>query len=550
VRANRGITRQVGGRGDRRGPRWRGRPAVALVTTALMLAALLLSGTPAAHADASFIPQALKEGGSLTVLEVGTDQGSWPGGLDPGTSDTPASNMDEENAIFGSLFELAGKNGTLVPDLATGYKILDGGRTVDILIRPGVKFSDGTPLNSAAVVFNWNRDLQLKSNDFPSWPLVAHDPFTTAGPDTAVIHFTKPYTPVISTFHIHDVNWIVSPTALKTMGETKFKFAPVGAGPFTVVSDTPSSVLVLKKNPNYWQTGLPYLDSLTFKAVNSDESALEAMQAGQGQAYVGLSTLQLEKSFSSSYTVTSQETADPRDVQFNTTKAPFNNKLAREAIYYATDAATLDRQLFNDITPVVQGFTGPGGLFYNPTVSGYRGYDLAKARALVKQLGGLSFTLLGTDIGVTKTIDEALQAMWAAAGMKVTLNLVADLSADIQQFQSNSWQVSAGADGSYDPAGGVGVWFFFLSSSPYSGVKDPKLDALINKATEVPEAQRGAVYQQTAEYMSDNAYAVQLFPEFVFNVADKDIYAPCLTTVCPTIETVPEIWWQNAGFTK
>jgi peptide/nickel transport system substrate-binding protein len=543
------------GMGHGRLPRHRRiRPVFSVLVAATMCAPLLLSVTTETTAASAATPAlalpTLKEGGSFTAFETGTEDGSWPGGLDPGTSDTPAANMDEENAVFGSLFELAGKNGTLVPDLATGYKILDGGKTVDVFVRHGVEFSDGTPFNAAAVVFNWRRDFRLKDNDLPSWPITTTDPFTTDGPYTAVIHFSKAYTPVITSFHIHDVNWIVSPTALAKMGEAKFRITPVGAGPFTVVSDTVSSELVLKKNPHYWQKGLPYLDNLTFKSTASDETALEAMQAGQGQAYIGMSTLELEKSFASSYTVTSEETADPRDVQFNTTKAPFNNKLAREAVYYATDAAVLDKQLDDDITPVVQGFTGPGGLFYEPTVPGYREYDLAKAKALVKQLGGLSFTLLGTDMADVKTLDEALQTMWQAAGMKVNLNLVADLQADIQQFQANSWQTSAGADGSYDPAGGVGVWFWFLSTSPYSGVHDPKMNALIDKATEVPESQRGAVYQQAAEYISNNAYAVQLFPEYVFNIADKDVYGPCLTTVCPTIETVPEVWWQNVGYTK
>src|SRR5438105_1700104 len=60
-------------------------------------------------------------------------------------------------------------------------------------------------------------------------------------------------------------DWIASPAAVQKMGEKAFAQKPVGAGPFMVVSNTPSSVLVLKKNPGYWQKGRPYLDSLTFK---------------------------------------------------------------------------------------------------------------------------------------------------------------------------------------------------------------------------------------------------------------------------------------------
>lgn len=504
----------------------------------------------AASGQGSFVPRKLKHGGSLTVLEVAAVGGEWTTGLDPATSFTPATNMDIENSVFGSLFELVGPKGQLVPDLATGYQILDGGKTVNIFLRKGVKFSDGTPFNAQAVVFNWDRDFQLKANDLPNWPIASSNPFTVAGPYTAVIHFATPYTPVINTIHIHDVNWIVSPTALSKMGEQQFRLTPVGAGPFTVVSNTVNSQIVLKKNPLYWQKGLPYLNKLTIKSVASDESALEALQSGQAQAYVGMSTLQLLKSYQSSFTVTAQESADPLDVQLNTTKAPFNNIIAREAVYYATDASLLDKRLFDDLTPVVEGFTGPGGLFYQPHVPGYRTYDLAKAKALVKQLGGISFTLLGSSGGSQQTLDEALQTEWKAAGMKVNLQVSPDLTARIQTFLQNDWQASPGGDGSFDPAGGVGDWFWFLSTSPYSGVHDPTLDALIEKANQVPESQRGAVYQQVAEYQSSHALAVQLFPSFEFNVADHDVYAPCLTTVCPTSETAPEVWWQNAGYTR
>jgi ABC-type transport system substrate-binding protein len=514
-----------------------------------ILAALILPA-PIAQAQSSFTPQPVKNGGSLTILEVQGGDGSWLTGLDPGTSLTPASNMDEMNSIYGSLFELAGKNGQNIPDLATSYKISKDGKTVDIFLRHGVTFSDGTPFNASAVVFNWTRDFQMKANDDPSWPITTTNPFTTAGRYTAVIHLTRPYTPLISTIHIHDVNWIVSPTSLQKMGEAAFKLAPVGAGPFIVAKDTPPTELQLKPNPNYWEKGKPYLDSLTFKAVSTDQSALDAMQAGQAQGYIDLTNHTLVKNFQASFKVTSEESADPLDVQFNTTKPPFNNIKAREAVYYATDAATLDQKIYGGTTPLVQGITGPGGLFYHQKVPGYRTYNLAKAKALVQQLGGLSFSLLGGATGNGLAESEALQAMWKEAGMNVTLTLSPDLTSRIESFQHNDWQISPGGDGSWDPAGGVGVWFFFLSDSLYTGVHDPKLDALINKATTVPTEQRDAVYQSVAKYISDHALAVQLFPAAVWNVAAKNVYAPCLTTVCPTIETVPEVLWQDAGYHK
>ena len=77
--------------------------------------------------------------------------------------------------------------------------------------------------------------------------------------------------------------------------------------------------------------------------------------------------------------------------------------------------------MFSNLYPVTQGFTGPGGICYEPTVPGYPAYDLAKAKALVKQLGGLTVNLGTIQNLVAQETTEALQTEWAAAGIKTTI---------------------------------------------------------------------------------------------------------------------------------
>ena len=222
------------------------------------------------------------------------------------------------------------------------------------------------------------------------------------------------------------------------------------------MSDTLSSQLVLKKNPGYWQTGRPYLDSLTFKTVGSDEAAYEAMLAGQGQVYEDMSTPSLVKQAAQHFNVENQLSTSPYDLQLNTLAPPFNNKLAREAIYAATDFAPILQHVFSNLYPVTQGFTGPGGICYEPTVPGYPPYDLAKAKALVQQLGGLTVNLGTIQNLVAQETTEALQTEWNAAGIKTTIASY-PLAGLIAQFTSKKWQAMVQTAGSYDPAAGVGV---------------------------------------------------------------------------------------------
>ncbi len=167
-------------------------------------------------------------------------------------------------SVFGQLFELQ-PDGSVRSDLASGYTISPDGMTVTINLRQGVKFSDGTTLDANAVVWNFKRDFQLGCTCAPAWPVhrtgkvgptgpsgpLGNDVLTTPDDHTVVIHLLSPDGAFIDQMFDSIPNWIASPTAYNKAGEKKFAQFPVGAGPFTVVSDTFSTQLVAKKNPLY-----------------------------------------------------------------------------------------------------------------------------------------------------------------------------------------------------------------------------------------------------------------------------------------------------------
>jgi peptide/nickel transport system substrate-binding protein len=488
-----------------------------------------------------------KPGGSLTVLELGGYAGAWPTGLDPATNVNGAADQDQMNSIFGQLFQLA-SGGKLIPDLAASATPSAGGKTWTITLQPNLKFSDGTPLDAAAVVSNWQRDLANPCTCKPILPPVKS--ITAPNSTTVQITMAAPDGAFQNQLLVANLNWIASPTALKSMGEQAFKIKPVGAGPFTVVSDTLSNTLVLKKNPNYWQTGRPYLDNLTFKATADDESALEALQSGGAQAYDGMATPSLVSTYKSHFTTTEQPATSPYDIQLNTTAPPFNNIKARQAIYYATDAAIIDQKLFGNQFQVVQGFTAPGGLFYYPNVPGYPTYDLNKAKALVKEIGGLNVNFFTLASPVNQNFMEALQTLWKEAGINTSIHLYS-LAGLIQQFDTKKWQAALQTAGAWDPAAGVGLGFRFLSVSPFSGVHDPKLDALIlGGQALVNPAARDKVYQQAAQYIAKNADGPFLFPLASWNVAVHGVQGPGLTTVIPSVVVNTPPLWQEVSYTQ
>jgi peptide/nickel transport system substrate-binding protein len=554
--SDRGIKRTHDAHGARghvrrlRGWRIAGRPAGRLLIAGLCAAIAALGASWASASAAAPTAQSAAAGGSLTALLNQGYEGAWPTGLDPATNTNGAANQDLMNAIFGNLFEL-GPKGKIIDDLATGYSFSDGNDQVNITIRNGVKFSNGDPFTASMVAQNITRDLSSSCTCSPKsvWPGLATPAVTTSG-DVVQLHFSAPYSAVIHTFIDSDANWIADLNAEQSEGENTFQSTPIGAGPFTVVSDTLSQELVLKRNPTYWQKGHPLLQNLTFKTVANDEAGYEAMLAGQGQVYVDASTPSIETQAAKKFKVVEEASTSPYDLQLNTSIPPFNNQLAREAIYYATNAKQIVAKLFAGKYPLTQSFTAPGGLFYEPKVAGYIGYNLAKAKAIVKQLGGLTINLATIDVPVADETTLELAAQWQQAGMTVTTNEYT-LTPLIGQFIGGKWQAFLQTAGSWDPAAGVGVAFRFGSMSPFSGVHDKALDTLLNNAaSSFKTADRTKDYAAAAAYIAKQAYGPFLFSWAPDQIFAKNVRGPGLSTPLPAVVVSSNVLWEDVTVKK
>jgi peptide/nickel transport system substrate-binding protein len=523
----------------------------AALVAALMLVAACGGGGGGGGQGAAAPTGPPQRGGELTVLEDSAFAGGWPSGLDPATSTTGGANVSQLGAIFGGLFTLTaaddGSDAKITPNQVESYELADNGRTLRLKIRSGITFSDGTPFDAQAVAFNFTRDVTSTCTCAPRWPLVADNPITVEDPLTVVVKFSQPNAAVVSSFPSSNVNWIVSPTALQKAGPDQFKVNPVGAGPFTVVSNQLSSLLVLQRNPTYFKPDRPYLDKLTFQSIGGDQPAYQALLAGQAQAYEGLSTTPLLDAAQQqgALSVTVQPATSPYVIQLNTKAAPFDDVRARQAIYAATDFDSIAKGVFKGLYPVSQDFTGPGGLFHREKVEGYPPFDLEKAKQLVQQLGGLTVNLGTLRAYVAQQVMTALQTQWQAAGITVKTENY-ELSNLVQQFNSGKWQAMLQTAGAWDPASGVGVAFRFSSTSPFSGVADPQLDQMLNSAAaSVDQGQRAQLYTQAGKYISDNAYAPFGLAFAPANLATKGVYGPGLTTKIPPLVVNSGIIWDE-----
>ncbi|MBO0694352.1 MAG: ABC transporter substrate-binding protein, partial [Acidimicrobiaceae bacterium] len=296
--------------------------------------------------------------------------------------------------------------------------------------------------------------------------------------------------------------------------------------------DTLNSVLKLKKNPTYWQSGHPYLDSLTFKSIGSDESGYEAVIAGNAQMAENVATSSLVPQARKTLTVSEVVgRSGVGAIQLNTAIAPFNNQTAREAVYYATDAPALNKALSHGTGTVIQSPSEPGNDFYQPKIAGYRTYNLAKAKALVSRLGGLSVSL-GTPMGAAATESEALQSEWQQAGIKVKLTVFPTIVPLLQAYKANTWQALLQGAGGINPAEGTGgAYWRYYSKGPFTGIKSSALDRLIDRAAATTSrGQQVAIYKQIDRYLSDHALLPFTYLTPLHNFTAKSAHGPGVST--------------------
>ncbi|MGH3246709.1 MAG: ABC transporter substrate-binding protein [Trebonia sp.] len=527
--------------------------AAVIAVVAAVLAACSSGGTGAGTGTGgttgTTAAQSPRSGGTLNYLVDGL-LSEWDLGLDP-VSGGAAPSMYED-AIFGQLFRLT-PSGGIESVMAAGYTVTGGGTVLTISLRPGVKFSDGTPFDAAAVAWNIKRDLAEPSTASPagSWPpLVKTNGITTPSNLTVVLRFTSVYAPLIATLIGSNVNHIASPAAVAKLGAKQFQKSPVGAGPFEVESNLVDHQLTLTKNPGYFQKGRPYLDKLEFTTVSDDQTAMEALQSDTGQATQVTTPQIIEQAKSNSeFTTLITKGSTPTLIQLNTSVAPFNNKLAREAIYYATDSGAIAKHLYSGMFPTSESFIGPGDIFYQPTVPGYPAYDLARAKQIVSSLGGLDISLFGPNDPLSRESLQALAQMWQQAGIKVTAHPYA-LVGQIQAF-SKPWQAALQSNGAWDPGISDGLPFRFLSTAEFSGVHDKALDAMMAQANRTLDPTRRATdYHNIAKYLSDQAYAPFLVASAPVSVTASDVHGPGLSTAIPVISTVIIPYWDQAWIGK
>ena len=191
------------------------------------------------------------------------------------------------NTMCEKLYDIDA-SGKVVPQLASALPtVSDGGRTVTIPVRDGVRFADGTDLDAEAVRTTFERNLTLKTSARRS-ELGPVSSVEAKDPRTVVVRYETPFAPLTAAL-ADRAGMIMSPKALADLGDS-FATHPTCVGPFSFVSRVPQTSITVKRDPLYYAADQVHLDTITYRIMADANIRAANLRSGDIQVADTIST--------------------------------------------------------------------------------------------------------------------------------------------------------------------------------------------------------------------------------------------------------------------
>ncbi|MGW6357826.1 ABC transporter substrate-binding protein [Streptomyces sp. NPDC055092] len=319
--------------------------------------------------------------------------------------------------VYASLTRTDEK-GNAVPDLAKSWKYNEKGDQITFHLRPGLKFSDGEPVDADAVKAAIERAKTQKSSALFG-DLTSIKSVDAKGLD-AVIHLSQVDYQIPQLLG-ERVLQIASPKAAKS--PAKLDQNPVGAGPFTVTQIVPGTKAVLKKNPGYWDSKNIHIDNVELTSAPDASTVVSGLQTGVYD-FADIDPSQAGAAKKAGLDVFVQPGFNASNLSLNINKAPFNNDKVVDAVRYAVNRQEfVDKLTFGYGEATNQPFP-KGYVAYDPDSEDNYPYDPAKSKKLLAEAGYKSGDLkLNLVIPAEDPQAEIVQSQLAKVGITVTIKI-------------------------------------------------------------------------------------------------------------------------------
>ncbi|MDE2747501.1 MAG: ABC transporter substrate-binding protein [Chloroflexota bacterium] len=420
--------------------------------------------------------------------------------------------------MFNQIYNvLARYDDTLTPqpELAESWELSDDGLTLTFKLRPGVKFHNGRGVVADDVKFSleYAQDPETGANIRTLARAVAS--VEVVDELTVAFHFAEP-TP--AAFDLIDLLFIVNSESIEEINSN-----PVGTGPFRFAEWAPGDFARFERFEGYFREGVPQLDEVIVRAIPDSATMIANLEGGTLDLIAAPPASEFER----------LEAADGIkvvrgfpgglvwDLSLNTGRAPFDNKLVRQALQHALDRQRIvDIVFFNVSDPWLQPQSDKSPL-YDPDLEGYYTFDLDKARSLLEEAGyadGFEFTVLtATTNPDGARLLQVFQADLAQLGITLHID-------EVEPAQYRPRALDLDFDGaiftygraSKDPAslfGTTGVWRPGPDPINLSNFSTEEYRRLIAEGQrEIDPVRRQEIYQELNRYQLEESFILVIAP--------------------------------------
>ena len=472
--------------------------------------------------------------------------------IDPQRMFEPTSQIAVKG-MYDTLLTFRGQSTTPLPWLARSWKVSKDAKTFAFTLRRDVKFSDGTPLTSADVVFSYRRLINLKGS--PSF-LLAGVKVSAPNPYTVVLRSSTP-NPALLRIVPNPSLGIVNSKVVKQNGGTDAvgadktdKAEPyllsrsAGSGPYVLKSYNNKTEIVLEANPQYWGPK-PTFQTVVIRNLPAATQLLN-VQRGQNEVALDLSAQQASTlRGKSGVRVITNASANLFNIDINTDPKISEvtaNPHIQTAIRFALDYPSFVK------------LSGPGAVqapgmiptrfigHLPPSARVKR--NLAKARAEVRASGitdpkitmyyPSELTINGISFA---TLAQKTKANLDEVGIQVDL-VGKPVNAFLETYAAGKHPMSQSYWGPDYPDPNDYLVFtpggLAANRVNWSASKDPKLAALAKQAQRtVSDAKRAALFRQIGRIMNQRAPFFPLFQPAQAIVSSSNLTSAVLGVIWP-----------------
>jgi len=397
--------------------------------------------------------------------------------------------------------------------LAESWDVDDKYTRIALHLRKGVQWHTGRELTADDVAWNIRRvssDPKVAGGGFYNWMSQTLTGIETPDKYTTVLLAERSWPAVFDTLSLLS---IIDPVTFEASGPSK----PTGTGPFTFADYAQGDHFTLNKNPNYWQSGKPYLDGIEIKIFKDPQSMMTQLEAGAIDLVLSPPIRDVARlSKDATFVTTFHEYSGGANLVFVQMKdgaGPTTDKLFRQALNSA-----IDRKRWTDTA--LLGYGAPKTLPLAPPNPGYDAardqavsFDLDKAKSLLQQsgLGAPPLEVIwNATVTDNATVMQIYQQDLAKIGLTLTLKPVEPVAFVDQTYNSKFSNLAASATlyGNLRPgffAGNV----YYSPFNNWSSFRSERLlqltDGLLH---ETDAAKQKQIYADWMDYIQDESWTM------------------------------------------